>query len=295
MSFAACATLAEAYRAVRQMLLEAGIEDAAFDASQLVRHVTGLDRRLHPDAPLAPAQAEMLRALAERRAAREPLQYLLGTWDFLDFTLRVGPGVLIPRADTEIVCETAIAAVRDATQASAGQRAAHIIDLCAGSGAIAIGVARAVPTAQVTAVELSDGAFSYLQQNAAVLAPQMVLVKADALTWQDGLPDACADVIVSNPPYIAPHEMNALAPELAFEPRMALEAGENGLLFYRHIARAYRRALRVGGTLVFEIGSGQAQAVSGLLHENGYTDIGVLPDAAGLPRCVTARADAAKA
>lgn len=280
-------SLREAWRSVQAALVRAGIEDAPFDAAQLVQHVTGLVHRLHPDAKLSPAQAAALHALAQRRAAHEPLQYLLGAWDFLDFTLRVGRGVLIPRADTEIVCETAIAAVQRAAATLAHPR---VVDLCAGSGAIAVGVARAVPQADVTAVELSDDAFFYLRENAAALAPQIALVKADVFTWQDTLPRSCVDVLVSNPPYIAPDEMGALAPELSFEPRMALEAAENGLAFYRHIARAYRSALRPGGALVFEIGSAQAQQVCGLLRENGYSDIEVLTDAANLPRCVTARA-----
>ena len=275
---------AEAARcSVRVRLEAAGIEDAAFDAAQLLREVTGEDGRAHPARVLSEQEQQTLFALAERRSRREPLQYLCGAWDFRDFTLAVGPGVLIPRADTECVCEAAMEAAK-----AAGPGAA-VLDLCSGTGAIAIGVARAVPGARVTAVELSAEAFCYLAHNVRALAPGIATVQADVFTWQDAVDPASLDVLVCNPPYIAPREMATLAPELAFEPRMALEAGEEGLAFYRHIAKAYRPALRAGAAVVFEIGSGQAEAVRAILVACGYEAIAVAPDAAGLPRCVTAK------
>lgn len=274
-------TLGKAYAGTRAALAAAGIEDAAFDARVLLEQIIPQDPRIFPDTLLTGEQAAALHTLAQRRAAREPLQYICGAWSFLDFTLTVGQGVLIPRADTELVCEAAIACAR-------AFHAPHVVDLCSGSGAIAIGVARAVPDAHVTAVELSPDAFSYLEQNCARLAPQIARVCADIFTYQTQLAPRSISVLSANPPYITETEMDALMPELAFEPRMALAGGEDGLVFYRHIARAYRDALVPGGALVLEIGCAQAAAVTALLAQCGYGSITVLRDLAGLDRCVRA-------
>lgn len=274
-------TLSKAYADTRATLAAAGIEDAAFDARVLLEQITPQDPRIFPDTPLTEEQAAALHTLTQRRAAHEPLQYICGAWSFLDFTLTVGQGVLIPRADTELVCETAIACAR-------AFNAPHVVDLCSGSGAIAIGVARAVPDAHVTAVELSPNAFSYLEQNCARLAPQIARVCADIFTYQAQLAPRSISVLSANPPYITEAEMAALMPELAFEPRMALAGGEDGLRFYRHIARAYRDTLAPGGALVLEIGCAQAAAVTALLAQCGYGSITVLRDLAGLDRCVRA-------
>lgn len=279
-------TATQALQAGTALLAEAGIEDAAFDAAQLLQTVTGQNSRLLFSQRLTAAQTTQFHALLLRRAAHEPLQYLCGSWDFLDFTLSVGPGVLIPRADTEVVCETAIAAVRQRENLQLG--APTVADLCSGTGAIAIGIARST-TAQVTAVELSDEAMAYLRRNTAALAAHVACVQADVFAWQTACAPQSLDVLVSNPPYITAQEMKTLAPELAFEPRMALEAAENGLAFYRHIAAAYTPVLKPGGFIVFEIGSTQSEAVCGILQQAGYTAIRVFPDLAGLPRCVAAQ------
>ena len=138
----------------------AGVPDARFDAAQLYTFVTGRDHRLD-DGPTA-EEASRLQVLAERRAGREPLQYLLGEWDFLDFTLKVGRGVLCPRADSEVVCETAIELLKDS-------EAPVVYDLCAGTGCLGLGIARVVPSAKVTCVELSHDAWPYLTANVAAL------------------------------------------------------------------------------------------------------------------------------
>ena len=272
-------TLGGAYREIRAKLRAAGVEDAAYDALCLCMAVGETDPRVFPETPLSPDGASRLEAMCADRARRRPLQYILGEWDFLDFTLRVGEGVLIPRDDTEV---TALTASRLTRRAGPG---ASVLDLCAGTGAIAIAVARLVRGARVTAVEKYDGAMRYLRENAAALAPQVRAVQADVFGFEKTLAPASLDVIVSNPPYVTAAEMEHLAPELAFEPRTALEAPDEGLAFYRHIARAYRFALKAGGALVFEIGDTQEEAVRGILAENGYRGLDVLPDAEERPRC----------
>ena len=320
---------------VRVRLAEAGIEDAAFEAAQLYALATGRDARLADDAPLTPSERERLFALCAKRCTRYPLQYLCGTWDFMDLTLKIGPGVLIPRADTETVAAAAIAAARAAGEAAgkaaaqaggkaaggdageaAGKAAAQaggkaaggdvgetaggdagetagegpaVADLCSGSGAIALAVARHVPRARVTAVELSPHALTFLRANNHSYGDPLRIVWGDVFFWQDECARESMDVIVSNPPYIAPEEFASLAPELAHEPRIALEAAEGGLRFYRHIAPAYFPVLRPGGWLILEIGFRQAEAVTQLCRAAGYTAISVQKDAGGNPRCVLAR------
>lgn len=267
----------------RALLAGAGFADAAFEALQLYRCAAGRDARLAGDAPLPKAQAAKLDALCARRLRHEPLQYLCGEWDFLDLTLRVGPGVLIPRADTETV---ALAAAEAARAAGPG---AEAVDLCSGTGAIALSIARRAPRARVTAVELSPQAMAYLEANNAAYGGVLRTVCADVFCWQAACAPQSLAVIVCNPPYLAPKEMEGLAPELSFEPRMALEAAQGGLAFYRHIAPAYFFALRPGGWLIFEIGWRQSEAVEALCRAAGYDAVQTRPDAEGRPRCVLAR------
>ena len=244
--------------AVRDRLEAAGIPDAAFEAAQLYMLATGRDARLSGGAPLTAFEQKRLDALCEKRCARFPLQYLCGEWDFLDLTLKVGPG-------------------------------AAVADLCSGTGAIALGVATHVPGARVTAVELSPDALAYLRANNAACGCPLCVVQADVLRWQEECAPGSFDVIVSNPPYIAPEEMAGLQPELFHEPRMALEAPDGGLAFYKHIAPAYFGALKPGGRLILEIGWRQADAVCALCLSAGYEDVSVRSDLSGNPRCVLAR------
>lgn len=273
-------TARAAYRTARAQLVQAGVEDAAFDAVQLCRIAGAPDPQLAPDAPLTPEQQRRVQALTARRAAREPLQYLAGEWDFLDFTVAVGPGVLIPRADTECVAELAIAAARK-------KQAPAVLDLCSGTGVLALAVALHVPGAAVTALEVSGAAFAYLAQNNARYQNPLALVQADVFTWAPG--ENAWDVVVSNPPYVTEEEYRALAPELLAEPKLALTAPHEGLAFYEHIAPACYPALRSGGALVLEIGDTQGPAVAALCRAAGYADVQVHRDLAGNPRAVTAR------
>ena len=250
-----------AYQKLCARLMMAGVPDARFDAAQLYTFVTGRDHRLD-DGPTA-EEASRLQVLAERRAGREPLQYLLGEWDFLDFTLKVGRGVLCPRADSEVVCETAIELLKDS-------EAPVVYDLCAGTGCLGLGIARAVPSAKVTCVELSHDAWPYLTANVAGTGVQAV--QDDILTYYNRLPSGGADLIISNPPYLTAEEMAHLMPETAKEPAMALDGGADGLDFYRLLTAHYRDALRPGGWLVLEIGCAQAADVLALGAANGWVN-----------------------
>lgn len=273
----------EAVREIEARLTAAGCPDADFDARELFRLVTGADLRL-ADQPLTAAQADRLETLTVRRAAREPLQYLCGSWPFLDFELAVGPGVLCPRADTEVVAEAAAGLL-------AGVQKPKVLDLCAGTGCLGLGVKRFCPDAVVTSLEKSPEAFRYLEQNAknALHRPAATPVLGDLFTYWETLPEGELDLIVSNPPYLTAAEMQQLQPEVAREPAMALEAGADGLVFYRAIAEHYQKALRPGGALALEIGWQQREAVTALLAENGWVQIACKKDYGGNDRCVTAR------
>lgn len=250
-----------AFQKLCAKLTAAGVPDARFDAAELYRLATGRDPRLD-DGPSA-AEAARLSALAERRAAREPLQYILGEWDFMDFTLKVGPGVLCPRADSEIVCESALTLLQ-------GRERPVVYDLCAGTGCLGLGIMRHSPGALVTCVEKSPEAWHYLTANTAQTGVRTV--QADVFTYYKTLPAEGADLIISNPPYLTGAEMRALMPETAQEPAMALDGGTDGLDFYRLLTEKYRDAVRPGGWLVLEIGYAQGPAVLALGAACGWVN-----------------------
>lgn len=264
-----------AFQKLCAMLTAAGVPDARFDAAELYRLATGRDPRLD-NGPSA-AEAARLSALAERRAAREPLQYILGEWDFMDFTLKVGPGVLCPRADSEIVCESALALLQ-------GRERPVVYDLCAGTGCLGLGIARHSPGALVTCVEKSPEAWHYLTANTAQTGVRTV--QADVFTYYKTLPAEGADLIISNPPYLTGAEMRALMPETAQEPAMALDGGADGLDFYRLLTEKYRDAVRPGGWLVLEIGYAQGPAVLALGAACGWVNTSCRKDYGGNDRAV---------
>lgn len=271
-----------ALRAVREALEQADVPDAAFDARELYRLAVGKDPRLDIS-PLTAEEAAELAALTARRAGREPLQYIAGQWDFLDFTLAVGPGVLCPRADTEVVCEAAV----ELLQAS-GNPTPTVLDLCAGTGCLGLGIKRFVPGVRVTCWEKSPEALAYLRRNAcgALRGAQVAVREGDVLTDWQTLPPESADLIVSNPPYLTGAEMQALMPETAREPAMALDGGADGLVFYRCLTGPWKQVLRPGGWLVLEIGYEQREAVLALGAENGWVNGSCRQDYGGNDRAV---------
>ena len=271
-----------ALRAVREALEQADVPDAAFDARELYRLAVGKDPRLDIS-PLTAEEAASLAALTARRAGREPLQYIAGQWDFLDFTLAVGPGVLCPRADTEVVCEAAVKLLQ-----ASGNPTPTVLDLCAGTGCLGLGIKRFVPGARVTCWEKSPEALAYLRRNAwqALPGAEVAVREGDVLTDWQTLPPESADLIVSNPPYLTGAEMQALMPETAREPAMALDGGADGLVFYRCLTGPWKQVLRPGGWLVLEIGYEQREAVLALGADNGWVNGSCRQDYGGNDRAV---------
>lgn len=264
-------------------LTEAGCEDAAFDARCLLEDFGGLPRgHAADDTPLTEAQTAALDAALSQRAEGRPLQYILGEWEFLALTLKVGEGVLIPRPDTELLCEVAAEQLR-------GVSAPRVLDLCAGSGCVGLGVASLCPGAQVTEVELSDAALPYLRQNLLRYPDYAV-----TLRQADVLADYAAfvgpyDAILSNPPYIPTADLATLQIEVQQEPKMALDGAEDGLLFYRTIAEHWCEKLSPNGFVAVEVGIGQAEDVAALFAAQGLENTAIYPDLAGIPRVVLAR------
>ena len=275
----------QAFDEARKRLKAAGVEDAAFDAAALVATQAGEGWRWQ-DPELDETALARLEALTARRAAREPLQYILGRWPFLDFELQVGPGVLCPRADTELLAE-------EGAKRLTGKNSPAVLDLCAGSGCVGLGVKRLCPAARVTCLEKSPEAFQYLERNAAsalpgfdAARPAVTCVRGDVFEYQRQLAPESLDLILSNPPYVTDGEMEQLAPEVRREPAMALRADHEGLAFYEHIAPAYLPALRPGGWLAVEIGWQQGAAVQAIFRAAGYETVTCIPDLEGRDRVV---------
>lgn len=272
-------TAREILKKTEQTLAAAGIEDPEFEAGVLLEDIGGQAPaavQLCPETELSEERAAAVAKAAKRRSGGYPLQYIIGSWDFYGRRFACGEGVLIPRAETELLCECVI-------KYFAKRPAPRIVDLCSGTGCIAITLAKEIPGAKVTAVELYDGAMKYLKQNNAAFGGCVSAVQGDAL-----VPFGEFDCVVSNPPYVAAKEMSTLQREVLAEPETALLGGEDGLDFYRAIAKNWYEHIAPGGFIAFEIGETQGRAVENLLKENGYYGVSVWEDYAGLDRIVTA-------
>ncbi|WP_438485842.1 peptide chain release factor N(5)-glutamine methyltransferase [Streptomyces sp. S186] len=273
--------LAEVAQAT-QRLADAGVPSPRFDAEELAAHVHGVKRsQLHTVAD-ADFDARYWEAVA-RREAREPLQHITGRAFFRYLELAVGPGVFVPRPETESVVGWAIDAVRamDVVEPL-------IVDLCTGSGAIALALAQEVPRSRVHAVELSEDALGYARKN--VEGSRVVLHQGDALSALPEL-DGQVDLVISNPPYIPLTEWEYVAPEARdHDPELALFSGEDGLDTIRGIERTAHRLLRPGGVVVIEHADTQGGQVPWIFNEErGWADAADHPDLNNRPRFATAR------
>lgn len=277
-------TYNDLYLDIRRQLRECGVEAATLEARELV--CFGLDKsreELVRDSRLyaGTAQERRVRELVDRRLAGEPVAYLTGEWEFYGLPLDITQEVLIPRSDTEILAEQAIAYVQ-------GLGECRALDLCAGSGCIGLAVAEKAPNCKVVLGELSDGALKICRQNIRRngLSGRAVPVQADAREQ----PDQTLGVfqcIVSNPPYIPSADIAGLDVSVKdYEPRAALDGGPDGLDFYRSICERWKQALVPGGRLYFEVGIGQADRVLRIMRGQGFGDIQLVDDLGGIPRVV---------
>ncbi|MCX7673103.1 MAG: peptide chain release factor N(5)-glutamine methyltransferase [Thiobacillaceae bacterium] len=267
-------------RAAACLRQELGLDPdtARLEAQLLAAHALGVDRAwlvAHGEQAPDSGQHQTLTALLHRRRAGEPMAYLLGRREFYGMELHVSPAVLIPRPETELLVELALARLPT-------ERPGRILDLGTGSGAIALALARARPLATIVAVDRSAAALAVARANAQRLAPARVdFVLGD---WYAPLGDQDFDLIVANPPYVAADDPHLQQGDLRFEPREALAAGADGLDALRVIIAGAPAHLRAGGWLLVEHGHEQGAACCALLAQAGFEDIGTWTDLAGLPR-----------
>jgi len=259
-----------------------GTDLARLEAEILLCHVLGKDRlylAVHKADPIRDDDAKRFLELCQRRAKGEPSAYITGIREFMSLEFEVNPSVLIPRPETEMLAELICSKYKG--------KNANIIDICTGSGAIACSVAHYLPDALVTAVDISKDALAVASRNCKRLgvAGRVTLMHADALEKID-VPQSF-DLAVSNPPYIETDVIATLEVDVKnFEPMLALDGGEDGLIFYRRIIGIAPRILNKGGLLAFEIGFDQGEEVSALMEKN-FTDISVIKDLSGNDRVVS--------
>lgn len=266
----------ELLKAAREFLKKNGIADADVDAWYLLAHVFGINRAdffMHGNMESSREKAQEYMSLVDKRALHIPLQYLIGTQEFMGLTFEVDENVLIPRQDTEILVEEVLKVSKDKS----------VLDMCTGSGCIIISLAKLGNIKKAIGVDISINALQIAKRNAKNLNVNVDFIHSDLFESVVGN----YDIIVSNPPYIKSDELLYLMPEIKdHEPLQALEAGDDGLDLYRRIISELTGALNPGGYIFFEIGYDQGEAVSEMLQGAGFIDICVKKDFSGLDRIV---------
>lgn len=272
----------ECFEKGKGALADAGIEEAALDARLLLEHICGTDRNtllVHGDRTVSPEEEKQYLDAVERRSRRIPLQQITGQQEFMGLPFWVNSNVLIPRQDTEVLVEEVLKHTHD------GMR---ILDMCTGSGCILISILHYSNDCEGLGVDISSLALEVAEENAERLLSGRTGVSARFL--QSDLFEAVDgkyDILVSNPPYIRSAVVDTLMPEVKdYEPRIALDGEEDGLVFYRRILSDCKKNLKKGGMLFFEIGYDQAEAVKGMMEQAGFLEVTVKKDFGGLDRVV---------
>ena len=256
------------HRELTAVLQSGGIDDPALEAKWILE-----DTASEADA----------RAAAARRAKHEPLQYLLGKWEFYGLTMFVGEGVLIPRADTETLVDAVLSRVKDCP-------GRMIADLCTGSGCIVLALAAHMDDTRFAGIDFSEKALEYAEKNLAYHRLSNVKFdRADVLDAAVAAQYQNLAAIVCNPPYLTAEDMRNLQAEVRFEPETALYGEPDGLHFYREITRIWKHTLCDGGLLCYEVGIGQADDVAAILSQNGFAEIEKIRDLNGVERVVLGR------
>ena len=263
-----------------KMLAQAGIDEAELDARYILEYITGLNSAqyfINSEDIIEKDKAEEFFRLIERRSKRIPLSYVIGTRDFFGLTFKVDENVLIPEQETELLVEEVI-------KHSEGK---SVLDMCTGSGCIAISIALFGKPSKVAASDISEKALEVARENAkSIKAGEISFIQGDMF---ENVTDKF-DIRVSNPPYIETGEIDELMPEVRdYIPRLALDGDEDGLKFYRIISKEAVKKLNKNGRIFYEIGYNQSRAVASILLENGFTDVKIMKDYSGLDRIVMAK------
>ncbi len=279
-------TLYSVYRDAVKRLTDSKCDSPEFDAQQLVSYCFGYNKTgllIHSGAEVDEVKLIHFEDCVKRRCNYEPLQYIIGIWDFYKYSFKVGKGVLIPRPETEILVDFAVDKISKNDYKV-------VFDLCCGSGCIGLSVAKMCPEVKVYSIDISDDALAYTRQNKELLiADNVTVMKADILDGTSfiGLPRP--DIILSNPPYIRSEEIKTLQKEVQFEPSLALDGGEDGLVFYRALSEIWYPLINKGGYMAMECGEEQAEDIMSIF--SGKAEKGkVIKDIQGHNRvCVVAR------
>jgi len=287
-------TALDKIKEITVFLESCGIEDANIESEIILRHCLSIDKAtLYRDNPvLSTKNISEIERILERRAKREPLQYILGHVEFYGLKIKVGEGVLIPRPETELLAEEVIKAV-ESYKLKVKSEKLKVLDLCTGSGCLALALAKHFSDAKVYGTDISAIAVRYAKENAELndirnvtfLKGSLFEPLSQLLTHNSSL--LTFDTIVSNPPYIKSNDIADLQPEIKnWEPRNALDGGEDGLRYYREILAEARKYLIPGGFIALEIGEGQADMATAIAMQNKFWNISVIKDYAGIERIV---------
>lgn len=276
-------------------LKTAGIESCDYESWLILEWILSVSRTeyyLDPEREIPQAFLDDLEEILEKREKHVPLQYLMGNCEFMGYSFHVDERVLIPRQDTECLVEEVVRLIRESVRPDETDDRFRLLDLCTGSGCIGISIKLLCPHVDVVLSDLSRDALDMAAYNAGELGADVTLVQGDLYDALSGLPGqgGTFDLIVSNPPYIPTGVLESLMPEVRdHEPLMALDGRDDGLFYYRRIARGAPGFLKEGGNLFCEIGADQADAVGDLMRRNGFQDIRVRKDLAGLDRIISGR------
>ena len=277
-------TLGKAVNAVAEEFKSIGIDSARLDARLIVTRALGLEPQsalLYPEQEITTESSRIILEMVERRMRREPMAQIFGHREFWSLDFLITADSLIPRPDTETLVEAVLSSIGE----DGKDNSLNILDLGTGSGCILLSLLSELPNTNGIGIDISEAAVSVAEANAAHLGLSDQS-RFQIGNWGQGLDDTF-DIIVSNPPYIPAADIEGLAPEVAlYEPRGALDGGEDGLDAYRSITMDLKRLLKPDGSAFFEIGVGQADDVVLILSENGFSGIETLPDLAGIDRVI---------
>ena len=279
-------TVGELYTNLKSMLRLMNSEEYSFEAKLIFEKAfeSELPRILmNRDSAVPENILKDIQDMAEKRRNGLPVQYIVGEWEFYGYPVKGRKGVLIPRQDTETLVDYVIEICR-----RNNIKSPKIIDLCSGTGCIAITLKKEIPDSEVYALELSENALEYLEYNKKLNNADIKIIKADVLEDNSRKNLPVFDIIVSNPPYLTKQDMQELQKEVQAEPESALYAGEDGLYFYKKITPLWKKSLKKGGIIVYEIGINQHDSVSDILKSDNFEKVEFIKDTAGIIRVVSA-------
>ena len=275
-------SISEILDAAKELFTKAGMESPGVEARVLLAGLLKCSRTsliLHLDDMVDEDTVKTYFEWIQRRLKREPAAYIIGLKNFMGFDFEVDPSVLVPRPETELLVEDALMEIRDRDLLEP-----KILDVGTGSGCIAISLARLLPEAEITGIDIDERALAVARKNADSLGTNVSLIQGDLMSGMPSIWEGGFDMILSNPPYIASSDLSRLEPEISYEPRLALDGGTDGLLLLGRLIKQSAGFLKPHGLLALEIGHDQGERVEDILGANGFENISVIKDYGGFDR-----------